>query len=90
MGKIAELVPLPMVTVVAAAAAKCEPSELAQYLLALSRLESATPGLKFAPLSLTAYFGELAKTINAKGDWNAEIEAGLKKCATEFKQGYVG
>ena len=35
-------------------------------------------------------FGELAKTINAKGDWNAEIEAGLKKCVTEFKQGYVG
>lgn len=30
-------------------------------LLALSRLESATPGLKFAPLSLPAYFGELAE-----------------------------
>ncbi|MFZ5496395.1 MAG: sensor histidine kinase [Verrucomicrobiota bacterium] len=30
-------------------------------LLALSRLESATPGLKFAPLSLTAYFAELAE-----------------------------
>ncbi|MDQ5978948.1 MAG: two-component system, OmpR family, phosphate regulon sensor histidine kinase PhoR [Verrucomicrobiota bacterium] len=29
-------------------------------LLALSRLESATPGLKFAPLSLNSYFGELA------------------------------
>ena len=29
-------------------------------LLVLSRLESATPGLKFAPLSLNAYFGELA------------------------------
>jgi len=32
----------------------------------------------------------LAKTINEKGDWNAEIEAGLKKTITEFKQGYVG
>jgi two-component system phosphate regulon sensor histidine kinase PhoR len=30
-------------------------------LLALSRLESATPGLKFAPVSLTAYFSELAE-----------------------------
>lgn len=30
-------------------------------LLALSRLESATPGLKFAPLSLNSYFVELAE-----------------------------
>jgi two-component system, OmpR family, phosphate regulon sensor histidine kinase PhoR len=30
-------------------------------LLALSRLESATPGLKFAPLSLNSYFAELAE-----------------------------
>lgn len=29
-------------------------------LLALSRLESATPGLKFAPLDLAAYFSDLA------------------------------
>ena len=35
-------------------------------------------------------FADLAKQINEKGDWNAEIEAGLKKCITEFKQGYVG
>jgi len=30
-------------------------------LLALSRLESATPGLKFGPLSLNTYFAELAE-----------------------------
>lgn len=30
-------------------------------LLALSRLESATPGLKFGPLSLNSYFAELAE-----------------------------
>jgi F-type H+-transporting ATPase subunit alpha len=32
----------------------------------------------------------LKKQIDESGDWNADIEAGLKKCVTEFKQGWVG
>jgi two-component system phosphate regulon sensor histidine kinase PhoR len=35
-------------------------------LLALSRLESATPGLKFAPLDLAAYFAELAEEFRRR------------------------
>ncbi len=42
---------------------------------------------------LHAYLRNSAKDLLAKlntGDWNAEIEAGMKTCVAEFKQGYAG
>ena len=37
-----------------------------------------------------AHYAELIATINATGDLNGEIEAGLKKVAEDFKANYVG